>query len=437
MAEGLSDRLRGIMGKISSMVALSDSEVEEIIKELQRALLQADVDVDIVFELSEAIRQKSKKKPEAGVSKREYVTKLIYDELVSILGEGSGAKKGPDLLLEPHRLMLLGLFGSGKTTTTGKLAYFYKSRGLKVVVVGCDFSRPAAYEQLAQVAERVNVPIINGKKPEVAKKELEKYKDHVVIIDSAGRDALDGEMIDEIKKLDKVFAPQEKFLVIPAELGQESKRQAEEFKKNLKVTGVIVTRMDSTAKGGATLAACKVVGAKVKFLAVGEKPTDIETYVPERFVSRLLGFGDLQTLLEKFKGQEAQAEKLEKGEVDLNLFYDQINAMQKQGSIKKLMDMIPGMGGMKLPGEVFDVGEVKMKKWKYAIESMTPKERENPEIIKSSRVERISKGSGVSVQDINELLSNFRKMKKMMKQLTPGKMKSFRGMGDLGKLFGR
>jgi len=437
MAEGLSDRLRGIMGKISSMVALSDSEVDEIIKDLQRALLQADVDVDIVFELSENIKKKAKKKPEAGISKREYVTKLIYDELVAILGSGTDGKKGIDLNLEPHKIMLLGLFGSGKTTTTGKLAYFYKSRGLKVVLVGCDFSRPAAFEQLQQVGERVHVPVLNGKDSKKAKKELDGYKDHIIIVDSAGRDALDGEMVNEIKNLDKVFAPDEKYLVIPGELGQESRRQAEEFKKHLKITGIIVTRMDSTAKGGATLAACKAAEANVKFLTVGEKPTDIEQYIPERFVSRLLGFGDLQTLLEKFKGQEKEAEKIAQGDLDLNVFYEQIKNMQNQGSIQKMLDMIPGMGAMKLPSEAFDVGEEKMKKWKFAIESMTPQERAEPDIIKSSRVERISKGSGVPVKDINELLSNFRKMKKMMKQLNPSKMKNFRGMGDLGKMFGR
>jgi signal recognition particle subunit SRP54 len=252
------------------------------------------------------------------------------------------------------------------------------------------------------------VPVISGKDPKKAKKELEDYKDHIIIVDSAGRDALDGEMLNEIKNLDKVFAPDEKYLVIPGELGQESRRQAEEFKKHLKITGIIVTRMDSTAKGGATLAACKSVEANVKFLTIGEKPTDIEQYIPERFVSRLLGFGDLQTLLEKFKGQEKDAEKVAQGDIDLNVFYEQIKNMQSQGSIQKMLDMIPGFGSMKLPTEAFDVGEEKMKKWKFAIESMTAKERENPDIIKSSRVERIAKGSGVPVKDVNELLSNFR-----------------------------
>jgi signal recognition particle subunit SRP54 len=437
MAEGLSDRLRSVVGKISSMVALSDSEVDEIVKDLQRALLSADVDVDIVFELSETIKKKAKNPPEAGVSKREYVTKLIYDELVNILGEGLGADKGAALKLEPHRIMLLGLFGSGKTTTVGKLAYFYKSRGMKVAVVGCDFSRPAAFEQLKQVSEKIGVPVINGKDPKAAAKEIEKYKEHVIIVDTAGRDALDKHLLEEIKNLDNAFSPGEKYLVIPAELGQESRRQAEEFKKALSITGIIVTRMDSTAKGGATLAACRIAGAKVKFLAVGEKPADMEQYIPERFVSRLLGFGDLQTLLEKFKGQEKEAEKIAKGELDLNLFYTQILEMQKQGSIKKLLDMIPGFGSMKLPTEALDVGEEKMKKWKYVIDSMTPQERETPEIIKSSRVERIAKGSGTKVQDVNELLSNFKKMKKMMKMMSPSKLQKFRGMGDISKMFGK
>ncbi|MGC9310144.1 MAG: signal recognition particle receptor subunit alpha [Candidatus Aenigmatarchaeota archaeon] len=437
MAEGLSDRLRGVVGKISSMVTLSDAEMEGIIKDLQRALIQADVDVDIVFDLSESIRKQAKKKPDAGVSKREYITKLIYEELVDILGEGSGGKGGPDLRLEPHRIMLLGLFGSGKTTTVGKLAYFYKSKGLKVVVVGCDFSRPAAFEQLKQVADKIHVPVVDGMDPKAAAKELGKYRDYVVIVDTAGRDALDDTLLKEIESLDKTFSPDEKYLVIPAELGQESRRQAEEFKKALSVTGIIITRMDSTAKGGATLAACRVAGAKVKFLTVGEKPTDLEPYIPERFVSRLLGFGDLQTLLEKFKGQEEEAEKLAKGELDLNMFYSQLAEVQKQGSMKKLLDIIPGFGLMKIPTEALDVGEEKMNKWKYIIDSMTPEERGRPEIIKSSRVERIANGSGTSVQTVNELLSSFKKMKKMMKMMNPSKLQKFRGMGDLGKMFGR
>jgi len=425
----LSERLRGLVGKISNYISITDKEIEEIIKDLQRSLLQADVDLDLVFELSEKIKKKAKKEPEAGVSKREYLIKLIYDELVEILG---GEEE--EIRLDPHRILLMGLFGSGKTTTAGKLAYFYRSKGLDVVMVGCDFSRPAAFEQLKQVAEKINVPVINGEDLKSAAKELKKYKGKVVIIDSAGRDALDKKLINEIKDIDNTLEPEEKYLVIPGELGQDAKRQSEEFKKAVDITGVIVTRMDSTAKGGATLTACKVADAKVKFLTVGENPQDLERYIPQRFVSRLLGFGDLQSLIEKFRIEEDKAKKIQEGELDLDIFYEQLVEMQKHGSMKKILDMIPGFGQMKLPSGALDVGEEKMKKWKYIIDSMTPEERKNPEIIKRSRVERVAKGSGTTIQDVNELLSNFKKMKKMMKKMDPRKMKRFRGMGDLAKM---
>jgi signal recognition particle subunit SRP54 len=427
----LGERLRSLVGKISNLVSISDKEIEEIIKDLQRALLQADVDIDLVFELSEKIKKKAKKEPEPGVSKREYIIKLIYDELVDILGG-----KEEKIEIKPCRILLLGLFGSGKTTTAGKLAYFYKTHGLDVILVGCDFSRAAAFEQLQQVGEKVNVPVISGKNLKEAAKELEKHKDKVIIIDSAGRNALDKSLIKEIKEIDKILKPDERYLVIPAELGQDAKIQAEEFKKAVNITGVIVTRMDSTARGGATLTSCKIANAKVKFLTVGEKVQDLERYVPERFVSRLLGFGDLQSLLEKFKVKEEQVKKIQEGELDLNIFYEQLVEMQKHGSIKKILEMIPGFGYLKLPSDALDVGEEKMKKWKYIIDSMTPEEREKPEIIKSSRVERIARGSGTSIQEVNELLSNFKKMKKMMKKLDARKLKRFRSLGDIGKLFG-
>jgi len=423
----LGERFRKLVGKIGDMIIISDKEIEEIVKELQKALLQADVDVDIVLELSERIKKKARKKLEPGVSRREYIIKLIYEELVEILG---GKKSKPQI--KPCRILLLGLFGSGKTTTAGKLAYFYKTHGLEAVLVGCDFSREAAFEQLQQIGEKINVPVLNGKNLEEVAKELEKYKDKVVIIDSAGRNALDENLMREIKKIDRILKPDERYLVIPAELGQDAKIQAEEFKKALDITGIIVTRMDSTARGGATLTSCKIANANVKFIGVGEKIQDLEQYIPERFVSCLLGFGDLETLLEKFKVKEEQIEKIQEGELDLNIFYKQLVEMQKHGSIKKILEMIPGFGYLKLPSDL-SVEEEKMRKWKYIIDSMTPEEREKPEIIKSSRVERIAKGSGTSVQEVNELLSSFKKMKKMMKKMNLKKLNKIRNLADIGR----
>lgn len=419
----LSEKLRNIIGKISSLVNFSDKEINDIVKDLQRTLLQADVDVDIVFELSNNIKEKAKKDPEAGISKREFIIKLIYDELVEILGG-----EGETINIEHHSILLLGLFGSGKTSLAGKLANFYKNKGMKVVVIGCDFSRPMAFEQLKQIANSIKIPIINGKDLKEAKTELEKQKADLIIIDSAGRNALDKDMAKELKRIDSLFEPEERYLVIPAELGQDARRQVEEFKKSVNITGVVVTKMDSIAKGGATLTACKTSGAKVRFLGIGENVTDLENYNPTRFVSKLLGFGDLQGLLDKFKIKEEEVKKMSEGKLDLNSFYQQINEIQKQGSMKKMLDMIPGFGKMKLPKGAIEVGEKKIKKWKYLIDSMTKGERKQPEILKSSRVLRVAKGSGTKVQEVNELINNFKKMKKTMKKMNSNKMKKFGGM---------
>ncbi len=325
------------------------------------------------------------------------------------------------------------------TSTAAKLARFYQKRGLKPALVCCDTVRPAAYEQLKQLAEKIDVPFYGEKgkndSSKVLKNALKKISADILVIDSSGRNALDQALVDEIKELNSILQPDEKILVIPADIGQAAKQQANAFHDALQITDVIVTKLDATAKGGGALTACYETGAKVKFITVGETVEDMELYDPEKFVARLLGMPDLETLLEKAKSaiDEKQAEKIIKGDFDLEDFYSQIEGMQKMGPLSGVFDML-GMGKM---GSKFDldIQETKMKKWKYAIQSMTREEKANPDIINSSRVRRIANGSGLQDSDVRELIGNYNKAKKMMKKISPGKLKRG-GMAGLFRQFG-
>lgn len=317
------------------------------------------------------------------------------------------------------------------TTTAAKLARFYQKKGLKPALVCCDVERPAAYEQLQQLAEQIHVPFY-GEKGEkdsgkILKDALNTLKADIIIIDSSGRNALDQGMINEIRNLYEIASPEERILVIPADIGQAAKVQAGEFQKSLDITGVIITKMEGTAKGGGALTACVVTGAPVKWIGVGEKIDALELFDPQRFVGRLVGWGDIQALMEKAKEAvepekaEKMAEKIMSGKFTLSDFYEQIKSMQRMGPLKSVMEMIPGMPMAKIPKD-FDPAkqEQKMRKWAVAIQSMTKEEKENPEIINASRIARISKGSGVPESEIRELLRNYNQSKKMMKMLGGG-----------------
>ncbi|MCD6590763.1 MAG: signal recognition particle protein [Candidatus Aenigmarchaeota archaeon] len=410
---GLKDTLKKIVG----LGVIDKEAVEGIVRDIQRTLIQSDVDVHLVFELSQNIKNKIlKEKPPAGLTLKEYFIKTLYDEIVNLLGREKGK-----LELKPQKILLIGLFGSGKTTTCGKLALWFKKRGLSPAMVACDTHRPAAKEQLKQIGEKIGVYVYDeGKTPEdIAKNALKKAKESILIFDSAGRDALDSELANELKNLGKIIQPDEVLLVIPADIGQAARKQADEFDRLVGITGLVVTKLDGTAKGGGALAASSVSGSKVKFIGVGERPDDIEEYDPQRFVSRLIGYGDIHGLLEKAKeaGAEKTAKKILEGEFTMNEFYEQLGSLQKMGSLSKIMDMIPGMSSglaKKLPANFLDVQEDKMKRWKYVIDSMTPEERENPDIIKQSRIERIARGSGTKQADVRELLKTYKQIKKMI-----------------------
>jgi len=434
--ESLGSGLKNSLRRIAGLGVVDREAVESVVRELQRALLQADVDVSMVSELSKSIKKKVlEEKPPTGMSLKEYFIKILYEELVSFLGKEKG-----EIQLKKQRILVIGLFGSGKTTSISKLAKWFKTRGLSVGMAACDTHRPAAQEQLRQLAKQVDARVYDqGDSPEkIAKQALEKSKEDILIFDSAGRDALDKELARELKNLGSIIKPEEVLLVLPADIGQAAKKQAEEFNKLVGITGIVITKLDGTAKGGGALAASAVSGAKVKFIGTGEKPGDLESYDPQRFVSKLIGYGDLQGLLEKAKevGAEKSAKKLMEGEFTLEVFFEQIKSMQGMGSLSKVMEMVPGFGGAKIPKGFLDVQEEKMKKWKHIILSMTPKEKKDPELIKSSRIKRIAKGSGTQEAEVRELLKHYKQAKKVMKLAKGGKGLKRGPLAQIAKQFG-
>ncbi|MBU0535996.1 MAG: signal recognition particle protein Srp54 [Nanoarchaeota archaeon] len=435
----LSSSLKETLQKVAKAVFVDEKLVNELVKDIQKALLQSDVNVRMVFELTKAIKERFLKEEAPGaISKKEWLIKIVYEELVRFLGEEQG-KIEIDPKKKPFKIMMVGLFGNGKTTTIGKLARFYAKRGYKVATIGLDVHRPAAPDQLEQISKSVNVACFVDKKEKKAIKIYEKFekelsKFDIVLVDTAGRDALSDDLIKELNDINKKIKPHEKLLVIGADVGQTAESQAAKLHEACGVTGVIITKLDGTAKGGGALAACAVTGAKVKFIGVGEKPEDLEEFKPKNFVGRMLGMGDLEALLEKAKDamttEEAEdlGQKFLKGEFNLIDMYQQMEAMSKMGPLSKVMEMIPGMGQLKLPKEMLAGQEGKLKKWKYAMNSMTREELEDPETISGTRIERIARGAGVSTADVRDLVKQYRQSKKLVKMMKGGSMK------DMGKM---
>ena len=346
----LGSSLSGTLNKIAKSVFVDDRLINELIKDVQRALLQADINVKLVFELTKRIKERAQKEDSpAAITKKEHLIKIVYEELVRLLGDKAS---GISIEKKPARIMLLGLFGSGKTTTSGKLGRYFQKRGLKVALLQLDVYRPAAYDQLAQIGSGINASVFGDKNEKDPLKIYQKFEEElnrhdVVIVDTAGRDALSEDLIKELKELGEKIQPDESLLVISGDIGQAAQAQAEAFHEARSITGVIVTKLDGTAKGGGALTACAATGAKVKMIGVGEKPQDLESFVPERFVGRLLGMGDIETLLEKaadaISEEDAQDlnKKLLKGEFNLIDLYEQMQAMKKMGPLSKVFEMIP------------------------------------------------------------------------------------------------
>lgn len=432
----LSDSLKNTLQKIAKSLFVDEKLINELIKDIQRALLQADVNVKLVFDLTEKIKNRAlNEESPKGLTKKEQIINIVYEELVNFLGK---EQHKIEIKQKPFKIMLVGLFGSGKTTTAGKLAKFYSKRGFKVALIGLDVHRPAAMEQIEQVGKNANAKVFSDKKNKDPVDIWNNFKDEcknfdVLIIDTAGRDALSHDLVSEIEEVNKAIRPNENLLVISADIGQAAQKQAEQFHKSCGVTGIIISKMDGTAKGGGALTACSVSGAPIKFIGVGEKVDDLEQFNPQGFVGRILGMGDLEALLEKAKevikveDAEDLGKRFLKGEFNLIDLYEQMEAMSKMGPLSSIVEMIPGFGQLKLPKEMLQVQEGKLKKWKIAMLSFTKNELEDPEIVDSSRIERISRGSGIPAQDIRELIKQYRQSKKMVKMFKGSK-------GDMGKI---
>ncbi len=426
MLEKLSKVLKKTTDKIANAIFLDKALVDSIIKDLQRALIEADVNVSLVLELTQKIKKSALDERISGLQKKEHIIKLLHDELLSMLGQSREIK------LQRHNIfMLVGLYGFGKTTTIIKLASYYAKRSHKVAAVGLDIHRPAASEQLKQLGDKLNIPVFINPKEKTPEKiwkqfqpELKSYD--LILVDTAGRDALDESLIKEISSLNKLIKPTEIFLLMPADIGQAAKTQAQKFKQALNITGVIITRMDSTAKAGGSLTACAELKAPVVFIGTGEKPSDLETFDPESFLSRLLGMGDLKTLMEKIHSviDKTQIEKtqkhIEEGKLTMTDLINQIESMKSIGSISKITNLIPGFGKIKekLSDEQLETQEEKIKYYKNIYDSMTPFERENPDILEkeTTRIQRIAKGSGTTTTQVRSLIKQYKMLKSLIQE---------------------
>ncbi|MFH0831911.1 MAG: signal recognition particle receptor subunit alpha [archaeon] len=435
--EKLGSALKGIINKIAGSIFIDKKTIDAVCDELKRTLIGADVDLGMINEITEKLKKLASSESIKGIEKKEQIVKLLHDEIVDILG-----KKKYEIEIEKKKftkIMFLGLYGAGKTTTIAKLAFYYSKRGYKVCMLGLDVHRPAAAEQLEQLGKQIKVDVFidkNEKNPEKIFNKFEKKLGEydIVLVDTAGRDGLNKDLIDEIKKIDRKVNPQYSILVMPADIGRSARKQAAEFKNSCGISGVILTRMDGTAKAGGALAACHETNAPVLFVGTGEHISDIEVMNPTSFVSRMLGYGDMEALLDKVKASTEEKKPGEKKE-DFTLldFYEQIKATQSLGPLGKITELIPGLGNIKMPKDLIEGQQEKMKRWKFAIDSMTLEEIENPEVLEkeTARISRIAKGSGVSAGDVRELINQYKLIRGMAQSKQNLDLSRIQNAGDL------
>lgn len=448
---GFGDKLKSAIDKIKNSMHVDKDLIKEVIKDIQRALISSDVNIQLVLKISKEIEIEAFEKIPEGLSRKEHLVKTCYDVILKYIG-GREVLKLPE---NPEVILLCGLFGSGKTTTSAKLAKYYKKRGLKVGLLAADVYRPAAYEQLEQLSKQVDCLFYGEKNnksaKEVSKNGMDYFKKkgaNLIIVDSAGRSALDKDLVKELKDIFSQTNPKFSFLVISADIGQSAKEQAEMFNQAIGVNGVIITKLDGSAKGGGALTACYITKSPIYFIGTGEKIDDLEQFDANRYLSRILGFGDLEGLLEKVKELQ-ESEDLEdidpddilKGDFTFALFKKQISATKKLGPFNKIISML-GIGG-NLSSDQLNLGQEKLKKYKVILDSFTKKELYfEPQDITKNRIKRIAKGSGVKEEEVKELTSHVKKMKKMFKQFSArggsaqGMMKKMFGgkMPDMSKL---
>ena len=426
--EGLSDKLSAVFKKLKNKGKLSESDVKAAMREVRLALLEADVNYKVAKDF---VAKVSERAVGSGVleslTPAQQVIKIVNEELTALMGESNARINYSSKI--PTVIMMVGLQGSGKTTHSAKLALHFKGQGKRPLLVACDVYRPAAIDQLKVVGSQIDVPVFEMGQIDpckIAKKAISHAKDYgndIVILDTAGRLHIDTELMDELLRLKEQFTPEEILLVIDSMTGQDAVNVAKSFNEKLGITGVILTKLDGDTRGGAALSVRAVTGAPIKFTGTGEKLTDLEPFYPDRMASRILGMGDVLTLIEKAEEQldakkaEEMAKKLGENSFDMNDLLEQMKQVRKMGSLSQIVSMLPG-AKKKLSDEEAEQGEKQLVRTEAIINSMTKKERAKPSIISAQRKKRIAAGSGTKVEDVNRLLKQFEQMQKMMKQLS-------------------
>ena len=450
--ESLSDKLQNIFKNLRGKGRLSEAEVKAALKEVKMALLEADVSFKVVKQFISSIQERAVGEEVFGsLTPGQTVIKIVTEELVKLMGSETteiALKPGNEITV----IMMSGLQGAGKTTTTAKIAAKLKAKGRKPLLVACDVYRPAAIKQLQINGEKVDVPVFSmGDKispVDIAKAAVEhasKNNFNVVILDTAGRLHVDENMMEELEQIKEAVNVYQTILVVDAMTGQDAVNVSGTFNDKIGIDGVILTKLDGDTRGGAALSIRSVTGKPILYIGMGEKLSDLEQFYPDRMASRILGMGDIQSLIEKAAAQvdEEQAkelsQKLRKAEIDYNDFLNQMQQIRKMGGMGSILSMMPGVGSQ-LAGVDMDEGERSMHRVESIILSMTKEERANPGLINPSRKQRIAKGAGVDIGEVNRLVKQFDQMKKMMKQMPGlmggGKRKGMKGLGGLGGLMG-
>jgi signal recognition particle subunit SRP54 len=431
MFENLSQRIRAAVDKLRGRGRITEADLKATLREIRMSLLDADVNFEVAKNFVNRVQEKTLGQAVLeSLTPAEQILSVVYEELVQMLG---GEARQPLLKNEGNLWFMVGLQGSGKTTTSGKLAHFYKSKGRRPLLVAADTQRPAAREQLRILGEKIGVPVLevaDGERPETTRTRLQQhltfdYRD-LVIVDTAGRLQIDQALMDELAQLKQILGPSETLLVVDSMTGQEALNVSKAFDERIGVSGLVLTKLDGDSRGGAALSARYVTGKPIYFAGVSEKLEGLEPFYPDRLAQRILGMGDLQTLLERAKQAELEAPQKDLKEITLEDLISQMRQLRKMGSFSEILSMIPGMSRMLPPG--FSVDEKQINRMEAIVLSMTPKERRDPRILNASRRKRIAAGSGTTVQEVNRLIKTFEDAKQMLKALAKQQARGGRGL---------